>query len=159
MLMLALPPVCPDNLQHILVAVFATSHVAVTLLGSVHKRQSQTVLQNDECCSSCNSKKDSDKLLCCELCPRVYHLYCLKPSLKAIPSGDWFCIHCQQILCLEDVEKFLAFRTRLVVCSSIGDIDQSTPNIALQKHMMPSYWSVADSKMCSCHISLLQPLL
>ncbi|KAL0033469.1 hypothetical protein WJX77_010766 [Trebouxia sp. C0004] len=69
---------------------------------------------NDECCSSCGSKKDSDKLLCCELCPRVYHLYCLKPPLKAIPSGDWFCIHCQQILCLEDVEKFLAFRTRLV---------------------------------------------
>ncbi|KAL0051035.1 hypothetical protein WJX82_000961 [Trebouxia sp. C0006] len=69
---------------------------------------------NDECCSLCNSKKDSDKLLCCELCPRVYHLYCLKPPLKAIPSGDWFCIHCQQILCLEDVEKFLAFRTQLV---------------------------------------------
>lgn len=123
-LVLALLPVCPGYLQHMLVLVVTTTCVPVALLGSVHKCQAWTALQNDECCSSCGSKKDSDKLLCCELCPRVYHLYCLKPPLKAIPSGDWFCIHCQKILCLEHVEKFLAFRTRLVVCSSVDDIDQ-----------------------------------
>ena len=72
-------------------------------------------MQNDECCSTCGTKKDSDKLLCCELCPAVYHLYCLKPPLKRIPAGDWFCTHCRGILGLEHVEKFLAVRTRMVV--------------------------------------------
>ncbi|CAM9331115.1 unnamed protein product, partial [Lampetra planeri] len=32
-------------------------------------------------------------VLCCELCPRVYHAKCLK--LPAEPEGDWFCPECE----------------------------------------------------------------
>ena len=32
-------------------------------------------------------------MLCCELCPRVYHAKCLK--LPAEPEGDWFCPECE----------------------------------------------------------------
>ncbi|XP_050233842.1 protein CHROMATIN REMODELING 4 [Mercurialis annua] len=35
-------------------------------------------------------------LLCCDSCPRVYHLQCLDPPLKRIPMGKWQCPKCCQ---------------------------------------------------------------
>ncbi|CAN4080377.1 unnamed protein product [Withania somnifera] len=35
-------------------------------------------------------------LLCCESCPRTYHLQCLDPPLKRIPTGKWECPSCYQ---------------------------------------------------------------
>lgn len=35
-------------------------------------------------------------LLCCESCPRTYHLQCLNPPLKRIPTGKWECPSCYQ---------------------------------------------------------------
>ncbi|XP_074312126.1 protein CHROMATIN REMODELING 4 isoform X2 [Silene latifolia] len=35
-------------------------------------------------------------LLCCESCPRTYHLECLDPPLKRIPNGKWDCPTCLQ---------------------------------------------------------------
>lgn len=34
-------------------------------------------------------------MLLCDDCDRGHHLYCLKPKLKAIPEGDWFCNDCK----------------------------------------------------------------
>ena len=72
-------------------------------------------MQNNDDCTICGSKEDWNHLLCCDLCPRAFHLYCFKPPLKAIPKGDWFCSECLPLLHLDDVEKFLATRTRKVV--------------------------------------------
>ncbi|WOG89550.1 hypothetical protein DCAR_0208788 [Daucus carota subsp. sativus] len=33
-------------------------------------------------------------LLCCDSCPRTYHLQCLDPPLKRIPNGKWQCPKC-----------------------------------------------------------------
>jgi hypothetical protein len=56
-------------------------------------------------------KDDSPKqLLCCELCPAVYHTYCLEPPLPRVPRGDWYCKACTDKLRLQDVEKVLAER-------------------------------------------------
>ncbi|CBI27197.3 unnamed protein product, partial [Vitis vinifera] len=33
-------------------------------------------------------------LLCCDSCPRTYHLQCLNPPLKRIPNGKWQCPKC-----------------------------------------------------------------
>lgn len=33
-------------------------------------------------------------LLCCDSCPRTYHLQCLDPPLKRIPLGKWQCPNC-----------------------------------------------------------------
>ncbi|GAB4840766.1 hypothetical protein Ancab_021528 [Ancistrocladus abbreviatus] len=33
-------------------------------------------------------------LLCCDTCPRTYHLQCLDPPLKSIPNGKWECPQC-----------------------------------------------------------------
>ncbi|XAR56079.1 DNA helicase [Bertholletia excelsa] len=35
-------------------------------------------------------------LLCCDTCPRTYHLQCLNPPLKRIPTGKWQCPNCCQ---------------------------------------------------------------
>ncbi|XP_031278489.1 protein CHROMATIN REMODELING 4-like isoform X3 [Pistacia vera] len=35
-------------------------------------------------------------LLCCDSCPRTYHLQCLDPPLKRIPNGKWQCPKCSQ---------------------------------------------------------------
>lgn len=35
-------------------------------------------------------------LLCCDSCPRTYHLQCLNPPLKRIPMGKWQCPNCCQ---------------------------------------------------------------
>ncbi|KAJ4980389.1 hypothetical protein NE237_031226 [Protea cynaroides] len=33
-------------------------------------------------------------LLCCDSCPRTYHLQCLNPPLKRTPPGKWQCPNC-----------------------------------------------------------------
>lgn len=40
----------------------------------------------------CNLCKDGGDLLCCDNCPRSFHLKCV--GLKIIPEGDWFCKRC-----------------------------------------------------------------
>ena len=44
-------------------------------------------------------------LLCCELCPSVYHLECLNPPLVKVPENDWLCPVCaaQQVKGVTDV--------------------------------------------------------
>ena len=34
-------------------------------------------------------------MLLCDGCDRGHHMYCLKPKLKAVPKGDWFCNDCK----------------------------------------------------------------
>merc|ERR1712106_727378 len=46
-------------------------------------------------CRICRKKTDSDKMLLCDACDRGHHIYCLKPKLKSIPTGDWFCPDCK----------------------------------------------------------------
>ncbi|KAF8412678.1 hypothetical protein HHK36_000646 [Tetracentron sinense] len=35
-------------------------------------------------------------LLCCDSCPRTYHLQCLNPPLKRTPPGKWQCPNCSK---------------------------------------------------------------
>ena len=35
------------------------------------------------------------ELLCCELCPAVYHLECLVPVLNEVPDNEWLCPVCE----------------------------------------------------------------
>merc|ERR1711862_596428 len=46
-------------------------------------------------CKVCRRKTDSDNMLLCDSCDNGYHTYCLKPKLKTIPSGDWYCPECK----------------------------------------------------------------
>lgn len=46
-------------------------------------------------CMMCRRKGDPDKTLLCDECNRACHMYCLKPKLKQVPEGDWFCPKCR----------------------------------------------------------------
>jgi len=46
-------------------------------------------------CRICRRKADPEHMLLCDGCDRGHHLYCLKPKLKSIPKGDWFCRECK----------------------------------------------------------------
>ena len=58
--------------------------------------------RNDFYCWLCHRE---GQVLCCELCPRVYHAKCLK--LPAEPEGDWFCPECEVL-------------TRVCACVCVG---------------------------------------
>ena len=46
-------------------------------------------------CKICRKKADPDQMLLCDSCDKGYHMYCLKPKLKSIPKGQWFCPDCK----------------------------------------------------------------
>ncbi|XP_077477226.1 bromodomain adjacent to zinc finger domain protein 1A [Stigmatopora argus] len=46
-------------------------------------------------CRVCRRKGDADSMLLCDLCDRGHHTHCLRPRLKSIPEGDWFCPDCR----------------------------------------------------------------
>ncbi|XP_054713885.1 bromodomain adjacent to zinc finger domain protein 1A-like isoform X2 [Uloborus diversus] len=48
-------------------------------------------------CRICRRRGDAENMLLCDECNRGHHLYCLKPPLKSIPEGDWFCVSCKPI--------------------------------------------------------------
>jgi len=46
-------------------------------------------------CRVCRRKGGDEFMLLCDACDNGYHMYCLRPPLKKIPSGDWFCNDCK----------------------------------------------------------------
>ncbi|XP_008825616.1 autoimmune regulator isoform X1 [Nannospalax galili] len=49
--------------------------------------------KNEDECAVC---RDGGELICCDGCPRAFHLACLSPPLREIPSGIWRCSCCLQ---------------------------------------------------------------
>ena len=48
-------------------------------------------------CRICRRKCGDEFMLLCDGCDHGYHTYCLKPPLKHVPEGDWFCYDCMPI--------------------------------------------------------------
>ncbi|XP_069391303.1 bromodomain adjacent to zinc finger domain protein 1A isoform X2 [Paralichthys olivaceus] len=46
-------------------------------------------------CRICRRKGDADNMLLCDGCDRGHHTHCLRPRLKTVPEGDWFCPDCR----------------------------------------------------------------
>ncbi|NXY27007.1 AIRE regulator, partial [Atrichornis clamosus] len=47
--------------------------------------------ENEDECAACG---DGGELICCDGCPRAFHLACLVPPLPRVPSGTWQCSSC-----------------------------------------------------------------
>ncbi|NXH65813.1 AIRE regulator, partial [Hydrobates tethys] len=47
--------------------------------------------ENEDECAACG---DGGELICCDGCPRAFHLACLVPPLPCVPSGTWRCSSC-----------------------------------------------------------------
>ncbi|KAL1567540.1 DNA helicase [Salvia divinorum] len=70
------------------------------------------------------------KLLCCDSCPRTYHLECLDPALKRIPTGKWECPTCvQQHPCVESMNHLDPIskrsRTKIIIRRSKTEAESS----------------------------------
>eukprot|EP00075_Anas_platyrhynchos_P031118 XP_027320371.1 LOW QUALITY PROTEIN: autoimmune regulator [Anas platyrhynchos] len=65
--------------------------------GATHSGSGSTPLpappwqENEDECAACG---DGGELICCDGCPRAFHLACLVPPLPRVPSGTWQCGSC-----------------------------------------------------------------
>ncbi|NXG73074.1 AIRE regulator, partial [Baryphthengus martii] len=57
----------------------------------VHSQNSAPHQENEDECAACG---DGGELICCDGCPRAFHLTCLVPPLPRVPSGTWQCGSC-----------------------------------------------------------------
>ncbi|KAI4581248.1 hypothetical protein MJG53_020836, partial [Ovis ammon polii x Ovis aries] len=51
-------------------------------------------IENEDFCAVC---LNGGELLCCDRCPKVYHLSCHLPALLSFPGGDWVCTLCRSL--------------------------------------------------------------
>uniref|UniRef100_A0A671SPR7 Tripartite motif containing 66 n=1 Tax=Sinocyclocheilus anshuiensis TaxID=1608454 RepID=A0A671SPR7_9TELE len=51
-------------------------------------------IENEDFCAVCLIGGD---LLCCDRCPKVFHLSCHVPPLHNFPIGDWICTLCRDV--------------------------------------------------------------
>lgn len=49
---------------------------------------------NEDWCAVCINGGD---LLCCDRCPKVFHMKCHVPTIKIFPEGDFLCTFCRSI--------------------------------------------------------------
>ncbi|KAK2093555.1 Transcription intermediary factor 1-alpha [Saguinus oedipus] len=49
---------------------------------------------NEDWCAVCQNRGE---LLCCEKCPKVFHLSYHVPTLTNFPSGEWICTSCRDL--------------------------------------------------------------
>uniref|UniRef100_A0A673GDI1 RING-type E3 ubiquitin transferase n=1 Tax=Sinocyclocheilus rhinocerous TaxID=307959 RepID=A0A673GDI1_9TELE len=49
---------------------------------------------NEDWCAVC---QNGGQLLCCDRCPKVFHLSCHVPTLNTSPSGKWYCTFCRDL--------------------------------------------------------------
>uniref|UniRef100_A0A667YPX9 RING-type E3 ubiquitin transferase n=1 Tax=Myripristis murdjan TaxID=586833 RepID=A0A667YPX9_9TELE len=64
--------------------------------GQANLRPPRTPLEdpNEDWCAVC---QNGGELLCCDKCPKVFHLTCHVPSLFKSPSEEWFCSFCRDL--------------------------------------------------------------
>lgn len=50
----------------------------------------------------CRRGSDPDKMLLCDNCNAGTHMFCMKPKMKTVPEGNWYCKRCVAKLGLEN---------------------------------------------------------
>ncbi|XP_055007896.1 autoimmune regulator [Boleophthalmus pectinirostris] len=107
-----------------------------------HKGESFSVKghYNDDECAVC---KDGGELICCDGCPRAFHLSCLNPPLTSIPGGTWQCDLC----CGKIVKKEEAPR---VTQPFTPQTQQTTPHFPLLSSLSLSTTDVNTKEPNQC---------
>ncbi|XP_025045757.2 tripartite motif-containing protein 66 isoform X1 [Pelodiscus sinensis] len=57
--------------------------------------QEANPIENEDFCAVC---LNGGELLCCDHCPKVFHLSCHVPALLSFPVGEWVCTLCHNLL-------------------------------------------------------------
>nr|XP_045359946.1 autoimmune regulator [Camelus bactrianus] len=58
--------------------------------------------KNEDECAAC---RDGGELICCDGCPRAFHLACLSQLLREVPSGTWRCSSCLHGTAQQDLPR------------------------------------------------------
>ncbi|XP_027559520.1 autoimmune regulator [Neopelma chrysocephalum] len=58
---------------------------------TMYSQEPVPLQENEDECAACG---DGGELICCDGCPRAFHLTCLVPPLPRVPSGTWRCGSC-----------------------------------------------------------------
>ncbi|MBA0548480.1 hypothetical protein Golob_019578, partial [Gossypium lobatum] len=82
---------------------------------SLSKNRKFSTYENDDLCSIC---LDGGNLLCCDTCPRAFHIECI--SLPRIPTGTWHCRYCQNTF---QNEKFVQHNANALAAGRVAGID------------------------------------
>jgi hypothetical protein len=69
------------------------------------------LMQQSDGCRVCSSGEDEAHTLICDECEQPYHMYCLRPKLREVPAGDWFCPECRQAQALRKKSLTVAARS------------------------------------------------
>ncbi|KAK3562040.1 hypothetical protein QTP86_025225, partial [Hemibagrus guttatus] len=82
-------------------------------------------VESEDFCAVCSI---GGELLCCDRCPKVFHLTCHVPSLLSFPTGDWVCTLCR------DVQQ--------------PEVEYDCEDSRLPHHTTPSALSPSDLRKC-----------
>ncbi|CAH2060374.1 unnamed protein product [Thlaspi arvense] len=96
--------------------IYTTNGVSLHELSVVLSMDQRfSVLENDDLCSIC---KDGGELLCCDTCPRSYHIVCA--YLPSPPSERWSCKFCVNNI---EREKFVESNPNAIAAGRVDGVD------------------------------------
>jgi len=68
--------------------------------------------ENNESCKIC--RKRTGKMILCDMCPKSFHLECIKMKEEELPKGKWFCDKCREKRRSEKKKKKDKMEKRLI---------------------------------------------
>ncbi|VVB01774.1 unnamed protein product [Arabis nemorensis] len=96
--------------------IYTTNGVSLHELSvALSMDQRFSIQENDDLCSIC---KDGGDLLCCDTCPRSYHIECA--SLPSPPSERWSCKYCVNMV---EREKFVDSNLNAIAAGRVHGVD------------------------------------
>ncbi|CAL1568942.1 unnamed protein product [Knipowitschia caucasica] len=87
-------PVQKNNSTSVKVSVPLSSKVKEQTRPQTEKGAATEDDPNEDWCAVC---QNGGELLCCDKCPKVFHLNCHIPTLNESPSGEWYCSFCRDL--------------------------------------------------------------
>ncbi|XP_068152075.1 bromodomain adjacent to zinc finger domain protein 1A [Drosophila tropicalis] len=90
--------VCEARLQQWEVSLMESTSFAQVFLhlnllhDCIHWRRST----NKSLCRVCRRGTDPEKMLLCDECNAGTHMFCMKPKMRTVPEGNWYCRACDK---------------------------------------------------------------
>jgi hypothetical protein len=97
---------------------------------SEEDRKEKEELQHDIAqCMYCKESDNEERLLLCDnrSCFKAAHTYCLKPPLRRVPRGDWYCPDCEENMCYRLVDPEAFNEPMVLDGSSVGSFEEDDP--------------------------------
>ncbi|KAF8111175.1 hypothetical protein N665_0076s0167 [Sinapis alba] len=96
--------------------IYTTNGVSLHELSvALSMDQKFSIRENDDICRIC---QDGGELLCCDTCPRSYHIVCA--GLSSLPIERWSCKYCVNMI---EREKFVDSNLNAVAAGRVRGVD------------------------------------